>query len=159
MISSSFSNCHQHCHQFFFFKMRNFVGRLLTSNYVNCQSLVWISHITDYYSPSLCQTNKTIPSVCWKSAIILVSFHVKDYQNAKIANSWRKRINSTFQIEEKNVLFLCLKSLCFKLTEWHTWQSATGYMIYDFAHFDITRLFLIFANCIFLLASYFIIFV
>ena len=90
MISSSFSNCHQF---FIFLKMRSFVGRLFTSNYVNCQSLVWISHITDYYSPSLCQTNKTIPSVCWKSAIILVSFHVKDCQNAKIANSQRKEFN------------------------------------------------------------------
>ena len=73
------------------------------------------SHYWLLLSLPLCQTNKTIPCVCWKSAIILVSFHVKDYQNAKIANSWRKRINSTFQIEEKNVLFLCLKSLCFKL--------------------------------------------
>ena len=55
-------------HQFNFLSK---VGeRLLTSYYENCQSLGRWS----YYSISLSEKSKTIPSLCWKSAVILVCF-------------------------------------------------------------------------------------
>ena len=69
MISSSSSNCHRYFRQNIQFG--NFVSRLLTPNYVNCQSFGWISRNNDYFFLSFLQTDKTISFCLLKVCIDL----------------------------------------------------------------------------------------